>query len=123
MKRTLRNRAATNGLLLLMSNNEAPEDSDEFDLSNVREDPDLAPEEKQTMYTRTKVDDGFNVYSEEGGVMRRLLPHPEADVEPDRVVDGNIVAVKGTIPNSLHKVLGNSRKDNSPAETVTDAYL
>lgn len=98
------------------------EDPD-FDLSNVREDPALAPEEKQTMYTRTKVDDGYNVYSEEGGVMRRLLPHPEADVEPDRVVDGNIVAVKGTIPNSLHKVMEKPRKDNSSAETITDAYL
>lgn len=98
----------------------SPED---FDLSNVREDPALSPEEKQTMYTRTKVDNGFNVYSEEGAIMRRLLSHPEANVEPDRVVDGNIVAIRGTIPNSLQKILGNSRKDNSPAETVTDAYL
>ena len=97
--------------------------ADEIDPEDVREDPALAPEEKQTMYTRTKVDDGFHVYSEEGAIMRRLLPHPEADIEVDRVVDGNIVAVRGTIPNSLQKILKNSRKDNSAAETVTNAYL
>ena len=97
--------------------------SDDISSDDIREDPALAPEEKQTMYTRTKVDDGFHVYSEEGGVMRRLLSHPEADVEPDRVADGNIVAVRGTIPNSLQKILKNSRKDNSAAETVTNAYL
>jgi len=52
----------------------------------VAEDRRLGPEEKETLLRFVKTEDRVWVYSEERGLMRRLLQHPEFRLESLRVV-------------------------------------
>jgi hypothetical protein len=91
----------------------------EINPEDVREDPKLTPAEKETHYTSAKDQDHFRVFSEESGVMRRMIKHPDIDVNSGREVDGDVVAVRGTMPVSLLKVVKNPRNDTSHSETIS----
>lgn len=58
----------------------------------VREDPDLRPFEKETTVRFAKDDDRATVVTEEAGMTRRLLQHPETSVRWLRVLDGDVRA-------------------------------
>jgi hypothetical protein len=79
----------------------------------VEEDTSLASVEKETTITFSKVDDCASVYTEEAGLMRRLLHHPHFEVDCLRVnndgakgkrvassdfEEGSITGVDGSIP-------------------------
>ena len=86
---------------------------------DIREDPELTPTEKETMIRFSKTDGMATVYSESGGIMRRLMNHPEADVHPDRTIDGTVVAVRGEVPIGCLKVMANERKNGGQSEVVS----
>jgi hypothetical protein len=85
----------------------------------IREDSDLTPGEKETMIRFSKTDGMATVYSESGGIMRRLMNHPEADVHPDRVMDGTVVAVRGEVPIGCLKIMANERKNGGHSTVVS----
>jgi hypothetical protein len=75
----------------------------------VEEDTSLSSVEKETLFKFTKVDNRVSVYTEEAGLMRRLLHHPHFEVSSLRDAEGRKVAlndfkmgsitgVDGTIP-------------------------
>lgn len=76
----------------------------------VGEDPDLLPEEKQVSLTTTKRDTQFTVHSEVATVTRWLVEHPAVEITNHRVVDGEIVAVTGTLPRGMVNLAPKPRK-------------
>jgi hypothetical protein len=100
----------------------------------VQEDSDLTPEEKETQFRFVKADDKIRAYTEEAGIMRRLLKHPEfvanefrvttvdawgRKVSPDEYSDGRITGVKGYLPIGTLKVLARSRSTSGHATVVS----
>jgi hypothetical protein len=96
-------------------------------------EPDLAPEEKETIIRFSKRDDRAHIFSEQRGVVGRLLRHPEADVgrvtladgsrveNPD-VLDGTdtVVGIEATVPVGTLKVQETPRKAGGLAAVVSD---
>jgi hypothetical protein len=94
----------------------------------VEEDSALMPVEKETTILFSKVDNRASVYTEEAGLMRRLLRHPHFEIKSLRDAEGRKVAlndfkegsitgVKGSIPiESL--VLQTSLRTNSQHSAV-----
>lgn len=112
-----------------MSSNTEPVDIDEL-ISNVREDPNLKPGEKQFTFSGTKADDDHQVYVEIAGMMRRLLVHPEftlldvRDLEGNRLTPGEyngetITGIRGRMPVGCLKLRGSSRSTSNPAAIIT----
>ena len=79
----------------------------------VEEDKVLTPVEKETTIRFSKVDDHATVYTEEAGLIRRLLQHPHFEVDslrgttddawgkeiaPNDFEEGSITGVRGSIP-------------------------
>jgi hypothetical protein len=78
----------------------------------VAEDSALGPTEKETSINFVKGDERASVYTEEAGLMRRLLLHPHfeatdlrvtrdgtgSNVAPSDFEEGSITGVKGNIP-------------------------
>ena len=79
----------------------------------VHENPALTPVEKETTIRFSKVDDRAAVYTEEAGLMRRLLLHPHFGVDslriniddavgkrvaPNDFEQGSITGVDGSLP-------------------------
>lgn len=100
----------------------------------VREDPELTPDEKETSITFTKSDERACVYTEEAGLMRRLLHHPAFDaaelhvttddvwgkhVELHAFSGGTITGVRGYIPIGTLKVRSRSRSTSGHASVVS----
>jgi hypothetical protein len=96
------------------------DDSTDYD---VAEDSELLPEEKETILRLSKSEGRVNVFSEEASIMKRLLEHPEGDVEPDRVVDGTVMAVKGTIPVGTLSISRDGRQTEGHAEIVSNSVI
>lgn len=92
-------------------------------MTEQREDPELAPEEKQVSLTTTKRDDVFRVHSEVTSVTRYLLEHPSAEIVNTRTVEGAVVACTAEIPRTLVKLQAKPRKSNSFAQMVSHAEL
>lgn len=103
-------------------------------IDGFREDPDLTPVEKETNLGFAKCDDYARVYTEEAGIGRRLLKHPEfATVElrintddalgvrlsPDEFSEGVVTGVKGFIPIGALKVSARSRSTSEHASVVS----
>lgn len=103
-------------------------------INAVREDPDLAPVEKETNFGFAKCDEDVRVYTEEAGIARRLLKHPEfATVElrvntddamgrrvsPDEWSGGSVTGVKGYLPIGALKVSARSRSTSGHASVVS----
>lgn len=112
-----------------MSSNTESVDIDEL-ISNIREDPDLKPEEKQFIVSGTKADDEVQVYTEIASMMRRLLAHPEfirqdlRDLNGDRLSPEEyhgepVTGVRGRLPVGCLKVRASSRSTATHADIVS----
>lgn len=82
-------------------------------IDKIREDSDLFPAEKETIIRFAKDEDKAHVFTENGGIARRLHAHPDADVEVVRWVDGHPVGATGTIPVNYIVVKGTPRNSAS----------
>lgn len=100
----------------------------------VREDPDLQPIEKETIISFAKIDGEAHVYTESGGIIRRLLKHPEfravelrvnvdgawgRRVAPADYSGGEVTGVKGYIPVGTLKIQARSRSNSTHASVVS----
>jgi hypothetical protein len=101
----------------------------------IKEDPKLQPIEKETTLRFAKCDDEIQVHTEEGGIARRLLKHPEfrttelrintdddwgLRLSPDDYSEGIVTGVKGFIPIGLLKVRAGSRSTSQHASVVSN---
>lgn len=104
----------------------------------VAEDPALSPDEKETVLRFSKSDYEIDVYSEESGLMRRLLAHPKFNpqevrvfseesrgtyVDPDDFEGGLITGVKGTLPIEALSVKTSMRATSQHAAVVSEQVL
>lgn len=112
-----------------MSNNVDSVKTDEL-VNNVREDPNLIPEEKQFTFTGVKSSSEVQVYTEVAGMMRRLLNHPEFVLQDVRDLEGNrltpdeydgetVTGVRGRISVGCLKVRASSRSTSGYAEIIS----
>lgn len=107
-------------------------------LENVREAPDLTPDEKETSIGFTKPDDTARVYTAEAGLMRRFIAHPESTVRAlivhtgkstrervtlDRYEGRDVTGVILDIPVGALQVKSASRKSDSHAAIVSQRVL
>lgn len=86
---------------------------------NVRDAPDLAPEEKEVTMTTTKGDDYVSIHSDVGTVSRWLLEHEHSTVTDTREVDGEIVGVQAKIPRGCLKLQANPRKSAQFSQVIS----
>jgi hypothetical protein len=111
--------------------NSAPRSVNDSGLPEVREDPDLAPAEKETTVRFAKDQDRASVYTAESGMTRRLLRHPEFEVEEVTTLSGErfdsvqqlhadeaVVAVRGYVPVGALKVSACTRSTSGHASVV-----
>lgn len=94
----------------------------ELNPNDVCENPDLYPEEKETSIWFSKDGERATVHSDEGGIIRRLLSHPEAEPNPKSMEtgeNGEIYSFYGTIPISCLKVLSVPRGNNWHSSVVS----
>lgn len=104
----------------------------------ISEDEYLTPEEKETSINLTKPETQFGIYTEEGGLMRRLLQHPNFDcetlrittkdswgkrVDPDDFEGGVITGVDGWLPIGVLTIGTSTRSTSSHAEIVSERVL
>lgn len=100
----------------------------------VEEDASLHPVEKETSMTFSKADDCASVYTEEAGLMRRLLRHPHFEIESLRGIDGqqiapndfdegSITGVGGTIPITALVVQTSLRANSQHSAVVPEGVL
>jgi len=103
-----------------------------------RDDPALAPTEKETTLRFARDEDVATFYTAEAGLGRRLIAHPETDLDgvvikdgqarptkaPDEVGDDEtVVGVRGTIPVGALSVKSSSRKSDRHAPIVSGRVL
>ena len=79
----------------------------------VEEDSSLSSAEKENTIRFAKDEDVASVFTEEAGLMRRLLQHPHFEVESVRLESGREVA-----PNDFEKGSITGVKGNIPVEAV-----
>lgn len=104
----------------------------------VANDRRLGPEEKETLLRFVKTEDRVWVYTEEGGLMRRLLQYPEFRLESLRVVteesvgeivdpddfsEASITGVDGWVPIGVLSLKKRSRTTSQHAAIVPDRVL
>jgi hypothetical protein len=100
----------------------------------VEEDPSLRPVEKQTTLTFSKTDDRVSIYTEEAGLMRRLLRHPHFEVDSLRAMGGQEVApndlgeesitgVKGSLPIAALVLQTSLRTNTQHSAVVPEGVL
>ncbi|MFB6082060.1 MAG: hypothetical protein ABEJ67_04480 [Halanaeroarchaeum sp.] len=104
----------------------------------VREDAGLTRFEKETAFTFTKADSTVSTYSEEGGLMRRLLLHPVVEitelrvnhgdtfgvrVHPEDYTEGAITGVRAEAPIGLLKLMQEPRRTEKHSEVVSREVL
>jgi hypothetical protein len=104
----------------------------------VAEDQKLTPDEKETVFRFAKDEDTVGIYTEEGGLMRRLIQHPKfrleslrtvtketwgKHVDPDDFNAGSITGVDGWAPVSVLSLKTSSRKTSQHAAIVPDRVL
>ena len=92
----------------------------------VKEDPALSSQEKATSFWFAKTDDRMIVSSDEAGITRRLLQHPEAEPDTEHMrfgPDGEIYSYYGTAPVGCLKMLASSRDSSGHASVVTETVL
>jgi hypothetical protein len=117
---------------------ESAKETNRMFVDAVAEDRTLSPEEKQTTFQLTKSEDSVSVYTEERGLMRRLLQHPEFELESLRVVTegswgnyidpddfegGSITGVKGSVPVGALSLKTSSRKTSQHSAIVSARVL
>lgn len=100
----------------------------------AEEDTSLTPIEKETTILFSKVDDCASVYTEEAGLMRRLLNHPHFELESLRGADGHRIAlsdfdegpitgVDGTIPIEALLLQRSLRETSQHSAVVPEGVL
>jgi hypothetical protein len=104
----------------------------------VEEDKVLTPVEKETTIRFSKVDDHATVYTEEGGLIRRLLQHPHFEIDslrgttadawgkeiaPNDFEEGSITGVRGTIPIEALVFQTSLRKTSQHSAVVPESVL
>jgi hypothetical protein len=104
----------------------------------VEEDTSLTSVEKETIITFSKDDDSASVYTEEAGLMRRLLRHPHFDigtlrvntddsvgrqVAPSDFEKGTITGVDGSIPIEALVVQTSLRETSQHSSVVPEGVL
>lgn len=100
----------------------------------VEEDASLHSVEKETTLNFTKVDDRVSVYTEEAGLMRRLLLHPHFEVESIRgeggpqialndFEEGSITGVKGGLPITALVLQKSLRATSQHSAVVPESVL
>lgn len=94
------------------------ESSREYRGEPVGEDPELSPEEKETVLAFNKGADRVVVSSWEAAVVRRLLALPHFELSRVLLRRGKVVFAEGTIPVGALKVLAVPRATASHAEIV-----
>jgi hypothetical protein len=107
-------------------------------VSAVTEDEKLGIVEKETTIKFAKPDNRVLIYTEEGGLMRRLLQHPEfqirhlrvttedswgARIGPDDFDGGSITGVDGWLPIGVLSLKTTSRTTSQHAAIVSERVL
>lgn len=108
-------------------------------MGNIREDPSLAPEEKETYLHTTKDSDRLTAFSAEAGFCRRLVAHPASRiqhvvvdaghgerprVDPDDYDGQDVVGVKATLPVSALTIASDGgRQTDQHAEMISSRVL
>jgi hypothetical protein len=96
-------------------------------------EPDLAPEEKETIIRFGKTDDRATIFSEQRGVVGRLLRHSSAEPDSITLTDGStvgdtealdgsdtVIAYRGTVPIGSLKVRRSARGTDAPARIISE---
>ncbi len=104
----------------------------------VEEDTSLTSVEKETTITFSKADDQASVYTEEAGLMRRLLRHPHFEVDslrvntddavgkpvaPNDFRQGSITGVDGSIPIEALVLQTSLRETSQHSALVPEGVL
>lgn len=84
----------------------------------VRDDPELLPEEKEVIIRWSRADDRVSIHAEQSTVVRWLVDHPEFSEESRREENGAVYAVSGTLPVGALKLSGNPRQSNDTASVL-----
>lgn len=103
-------------------------------IESVAEADELDPCEKETIIKFTKADDTLSIYTEEGGLMRRLMQHPGFEIDSLRDSNGaqvsvndteesQITGVKGSIPIPALGIRTSLRTNSDHASIVSEAVL
>lgn len=103
-------------------------------INAVAEDTSLTPIEKETTILFSKIDDCASVYTEEAGLMRRLLRHPHFEIKslrgtegrrvaPNDFEDGSITGVSGTIPIEALLLQTSLRETSQHSAVVPEGVL
>jgi len=103
-----------------------------------RDDPALAPEEKETTLRFARDEDVAAFHTDEAGIGRRLIAHPETVLDGVVIRDGNVrrtrapsevepgeevVGVRGTIPVGALSIKSTARKSDRHATIVSERVL
>lgn len=104
-------------------------------LDNIREDPDLIPEEKETIFRWTRDQSRVHTYTESTALMSSLLLHPTFEVVELRVSDddrfgvrqlpstyetGFVTGVEGWLDIGTLKILGSARNSERHSAVISD---
>jgi hypothetical protein len=104
----------------------------------VEEDTSLTSVEKETTIRFSKADEYASVYTEEAGLMRRLLRHPHFEVDslrvsrddavgkqvaPNDFEEGSITGVDGSIPIEALVLQTSLRATSQHSEVVPEGVL
>lgn len=102
------------------------------------DDPDLASAEKETVFRFARDQDTISFYTAEAAIGRRLLAHPESEIDGVTIVDGDarpevdledveeddhVVGVRGQLPIGALIIKSDSRKSDSHAAVVSERTL
>lgn len=92
-------------------------------MPDVKSDPALDPQERETTFRMAADEDVVHVHSEQRAVISSMLEHPAFSEDSRRWHRGAIVAVTGTIPINYLTVKGTARNgQNNPSEVVPQQY-
>jgi hypothetical protein len=89
-------------------------------MTEVTEDPALASHEKELNIRVNKADGRITVFTEIASVARHLLTRDDFEVTDTRLVEGKVVAVKGTLPMGVLKIQQNAREYGSFSNIVAE---
>ena len=94
---------------------------------SVRENPELAPAEKETHIQFSAEDNQAHIETEIACHIRRLLQHPHFTLVDYRTIEtdseSQIVRVNGLLPVGCVSVTSSARKDSSLGSVVSDNVL
>jgi len=85
---------------------------------DVREDPNLGPDEKEVTINWTKGADTLTVFADMPAIARWLMRNDDADIVDRRTIEGDIVSVKARLPVSALKLSGHLRKSSQPSDVT-----